>query len=106
MDENVLEPRLDLMLPQRVIAEIGDRLLQRRTVAAGDMDGSPENSGRLDAGNLPQPARGLVERLSGRLIGNEPGTARHLIGRALRDDMAIRKVDDTLTSFRLVHVVG
>src|SRR5271167_2165308 len=106
MNEDVLEPWLDLMPRQGIIAEIGDRSLESRAVAACHVDGSPENSGRLDAGNLPQPARGLVERLSGRLIGNEPGTARHLIGRALRDDMAIRKVDDTLTSFRLVHVVG
>src|SRR5271165_5298287 len=106
MNEDVLEPWLDLMPRQGIIAEIGDRSLEGRAVAARDMDGSPENRGRLDPGHLPQPARGLVERLSGRLIGNEPGIARHLIGRALRDDMAVRKIDDTLTAFGLVHVVG
>jgi hypothetical protein len=48
MDENVLEPGLDLMPRQRGISEIGDGSLERCTVAAGDMDGSPENGGRFD----------------------------------------------------------
>jgi hypothetical protein len=106
MNKDVLEPRLDLMPPQRVIAEIGNGSLQSRTIAAGDMDGSPENSGRFDAGHLPQPARSLVDCLSGGLKGDEPGIACHLIGGTLPHDMAVRKIDDALTPFSLVHVVG
>src|SRR6516162_10583541 len=48
MNKDVLEPGLDLMPRQRGIAEIGDRPLKRGTVAAGDMDRSPKNSGRFD----------------------------------------------------------
>ena len=106
MNEDVLEPWLDLMPRQGIIAEIGDRSLEGRTVAAGDMDRSPENRRCFDPGHLSEPARGLIDRFSGGLIGNEPGIAGHLIGRALRDDMAVRKIDDTLTAFGLVHVVG
>ena len=106
MNEDVLEPRLDLVPGQGIIAEIGDCSLERRAIAAGDMDRSPKNRSRFDPGHLPQPARGFVDCLSGGLIGNKPGIARHLIGGTLRDDMAIRKIDDTLTPFGLVHVVG
>ena len=106
MDEDVLEPRLDLMPRQGIIVEFGDRSLESRAVAAGDMDRSPEYRGRLDAVQLPQPACGLVDRLSGGLVGHEPGVARHLIGSALRDDVAVREIDDTLAPLRLVHVVG
>jgi hypothetical protein len=49
MDEHVLEPGLDLMPSQCVMAEIGDRPLQRRSIAAGDVNGSPEDGGRFDA---------------------------------------------------------
>jgi hypothetical protein len=70
MDEHVLESRLDLMPPQCVVAKIGDCSLERRTIAPGDMDRSPEDRGSLDAGHLPQTAGGLVDRLSGRFVGN------------------------------------
>src|SRR6516165_316843 len=106
MNEDVLEPWLDLMPRQGIIAEIGDRSLEGRTVAAGDMDRSPENRRCFDPGHLSEPARGLIDRFSGGLLVIEPEIARHLIGRALRDDMAVRKIDDTLTAFGLVHVVG
>src|ERR1700758_167935 len=106
MNENVLEPGLDLMPPQRVVSEIGDRSLQGGTIAAGDMDSSPENSRRFDTGHLAQSARGLVNRLSGSLIGDEPGIACHLIGRALRDDVSVRKINDAFAALSLVHVVG
>ena len=89
MNEDILEPRLDLVPPQGVITKIGDRPFERRPVTARDMDGSPENRRRFDAGHLPQPARGPVDRLSGGLVGNEPGIACHLIGGTLRDDMAV-----------------
>ena len=106
MDENFLEPRLDLMPRQRIIVEIGDRSLQSRTVAAGDMDGPPENSGGFDSGYLPQPARGLVNGLPGGLVSDQTGIAHHLIGRALCHNVAVRKVNDALAALRLVHVMG
>src|SRR6516165_12450861 len=106
MNEDVLEPRLDLMPRQGIIAEVGDRSLERRTIATGDADGTPENGRSFNPRHPPQPAGGLIDPLAGGLISNKPGIAGHLVRRALRNDMAVRKINDAFAALRLVHVMG
>ena len=105
MDENVVEPRLDLG-PGEARALRLDRPLQRLAVEARDAQRPAEHRRRFDARRMAQRDRGAVDVVPGPLEGDEAGLRDDRGRAALHDDAPLREIDDALAALGLVHVVG
>jgi len=105
VDEDVVEPRLDL-LPDESRAVRFDRMFQRLPIEAGDAERAAEHRRRLDARRMAQRHRGAVDALAGPLKRDQAGLLDHRRGAALHDDAPLREIDDALAALRLVHIVG
>ena len=107
MDEHVVEPRLDLLPVQCLVAEAvdGARAAPRgpcrrcaargRTPPRSPRPGRPRS--RRAACSMPSPVASNVTRLRG---------AHHLVRGALHHQPPAGEIHHALAAFRLVHVVG
>ena len=103
MDEDVLQARLGLVPIET--GKRADRPPQLLAIRAGDPQGMAEHGRRLNARQVPDMSRNVVDAVAFGFVDHEARATHDVVRASLDDDAAIRQVHDPVAAFGLVHVV-